>query len=655
MNHQIAQMKAYIATLNQAAEAYYQKDTEIMSNLEYDALYDKLVALEAETGIILSNSPTQNVGYTVLSNLTKVEHDSPILSLDKTKEVFKLESFLGDKTGLLSWKLDGLTIVLTYRNGELVQAITRGNGTIGEDVTHNAKVFSNLPVRISFLGELVLRGEGVISYSDFQRINDALPDEEAYKNPRNLCSGTVRQLNSEIAAKRNVQLIAFTLVSAQGHELSDSKWENMQWLHSLGFTTVDTKVVTKETVADAVEEFRNRIADYDIASDGLVLTFDSISYSQSLGRTAKFPKDSIAFKWADELAETTLRDIEWNTSRTGLMNPIAIFDPVSLEGSTVSRASVHNVSILEELALGIGDTIQVYKANMIIPQIAENLTRSGNATIPEHCFVCGGETEVRSLRDGSKALYCTNPSCQAQRVQTLSHFVSRDAMNIEGLSEETLKKFLEKGFLSQYPDLFELEQYKTEIETMEGFGKRSYTKLMTSIEKAKDVALPNFLYALGINHVGLRNAKLLCQAFAYDLEKIKQATTEDLIEIEGFGEIIAHSIYQYFHDAQHIALLERVLPYLRFPSAPIATQSESPLNGLTFVITGDLIQFANRKALSEYIEAHGGKVTGSVSKKTNYLINNDLLSASSKNKKAQELGIPILDEAAFISQFGKPE
>ena len=616
-------MKELVALLNEAAEAYYQKDTEIMSNQQYDALYDELVRLEAETGMVLANSPTQNVGYTVLSNLQKIRHESPILSLDKTKDPLKLQSFLGDKKGILSWKLDGLTIVLKYSGGELVQAITRGNGEIGEDVTYNARVFANLPLKIAFDGELVLRGEGVISYSEFQRINEELGEGEAYKNPRNLCSGTVRQLNSEIAAKRNVQFFAFTLVSAEGKELSDSKAENMQWLASLGFTVVESKVVTGDTILDAVEYFREHIEGNDIASDGLVLTFDSISYSQSLGRTAKFPKDSIAFKWADEMAETTLREIEWNTSRTGLMNPIAVFDPVELEGSTVSRASVHNVSILE-------------------------------AEIPAHCFVCGGETEVRSLRDG-KALYCTNPSCQAQRVQTLSHFVSRDAMNMEGLSEETLKKFLEKGFINQYPDLFRLEEHKDAILEMDGFGEKSYTNLIASVEKAKDVYLANFVYALGINHVGLRNAKLLCKAFDNDLEKIKAAETEELAAIEGFGEIIAHSIHQYFHDEQHLALLADALPYLRFRVEEVQDTSQSPLNGLTFVVTGDLEQFANRKELAAYIEANGGKVTGSVTKKTNFLINNDVHSTSSKNKKAQELGIPILDENAFVERFGKKE
>ena len=646
-------MKDLVEKLNEAAKAYYQEDRELMSNQEYDALYDELVALEEKTGTILANSPTQKVGYMVLSNLVKVRHESPILSLDKTKETAKLASFLGDKEGILSWKLDGLTIVLKYNNGLLEQAITRGNGEIGEDVTHNAKVFSNLPVSIPFKGELVLRGEGVIPYSEFYRINDALGEDEQYKNPRNLCSGTVRQLNSEIAAKRNVKFFAFTLVSAEGEEISDSKAKNMDWLASLGFDVVEHVMVTAENVAEEVENFRNRIEENDIASDGLVMTFDSISYSQSLGRTAKFPKDSIAFKWADEMAETTLREIEWNTSRTGLMNPVAIFDPVELEGSTVSRASVHNVSILKELKLSIGDKIKVYKANMIIPQIAENLTGEvSTAEIPANCFVCGGETEVRKLRDG-EALYCTNPNCSAQRIQALSHFVSRDAMNMEGLSEETLKKFLEKGFVANYPDIFRLENHKDSITEMEGFGEKSYQNLIASIEKAKDVELPNFIYALGINHVGLRNAKLLCSNFDFDLEKIKQATEEELVQVEGFGEIIAHSIAHYFRQEDHLTLLDDALQYLRIRKTEQDETGDSPMQGLTFVVTGDLNHFANRKELQALIEQRGGKVTGSVTKKTNFLINNDIHSASSKNKKAAELGIPILSEEDFMEKFMK--
>ena len=647
----VNRIKELISVLNEASKAYYQKDAEIMSNQEYDRLYDELVELEKESGIILANSPTQRVGYTVLSNLKKVKHDSPILSLDKTKETDKLKSFLGQKAGILSWKLDGLTIVLTYENGELVQAITRGNGEIGEDVTHNAKVFANLPLYISFKGNLVLRGEGVISYSEFQRINEELPEEEAYKNPRNLCSGTVRQLNSEIAAKRRVKFFAFTLVNEEGETLFDSKAENIQWLKNLGFDVVEHKLVTAETVEQEVEWFRNHVQENDIASDGLVLTFDSVSYSESLGRTAKYPKDSIAFKWADEMAETTLREIEWNTSRTGLMNPIAIFDPVELEGSTVSRASVHNVSILRELKLGIGDKIKVYKANMIIPQIAENLTGSATAEIPKKCFVCGGETQIKKQRDG-EALYCTNPECSAQRIQRLTHFVSRDAMNIEGLSEETLKKFLEKGFIEQYPDIFRLERYENEIKTMEGFGEKSYQNLINSIEKAKDVELPNFIYALGIDQVGLRNAKLLCGKFAYEIEQIKAATEEGLQAIDGFGAVIAHNICPYFKVESHINLLNDALGYLRIKVPVLTETKDSLVKGLTFVVTGDLTMFSNRKALAEAIEAQGGKVTGSVTKKTNYLINNDVYSSSSKNGKAKELGIPIISEDDFIIKFG---
>lgn len=646
----VNRIKELISLLNEASKAYYQKDMEIMPNQEYDRLYDELVELEKESGIVLANSPTQRVGYTVLSNLKKIKHDSPILSLDKTKDTAKLESFLGDKAGILSWKLDGLTIVLTYENGELVQAITRGNGEIGEDVTHNAKVFANLPLQIGFKGSLVLRGEGVISYSEFKRINEELTDEDAYKNPRNLCSGTVRQLNSEIAAKRRVQFYAFTLVKAEGRELSDSKAENLLWLKKLGFDVVEHRLVTVKTVAEEVEWFRSHVKENDIASDGLVLTFDSISYSESLGRTAKFPKDSIAFKWADEMAETILREIEWNTSRTGLMNPIAIFDPVELEGSTVSRASVHNVSILRELKLGIGDIIKVYKANMIIPQIAENLTGSATAEIPESCFVCGGETQLKKQKDG-EALYCTNPECSAQRIQRLTHFVSRDAMNMEGLSEETLKKFLERGYIEQYPDIFRLQKFENEIKNMEGFGEKSYQNLIKSAEKAKDVELPNFIYALGIDQVGLRNAKLLCAKFDYDLEKIKEATEDELQAIDGFGAVIAHSISRYFATDSHRTLLADALAYLRIKMPTVAEAKDSLVKDLTFVVTGDLTKFSNRKALAEAIETKGGKVTGSVTKKTNYLINNDVYSSSSKNAKAKELGIPILSEEDFILKF----
>lgn len=644
-------MKELINILNNASRSYYQKNESLMSDFEYDKLYDELMKLEKDTGIVLANSPTQNVGYTVLSNLTKVKHDEKILSLDKTKEPEKLKSWLENQDGILSWKLDGLTIVLKYNNGELVQAITRGNGEVGEDITHNAKVFKNVPLKISYKDELVVRGEGIISYSDFEKINEELDENESYKNPRNLCSGTVRQLNSEITSKRNVMFYAFTVFKAFGVDFDDKKSNQLLWLKTLGFDVVYNKIVNSDNIIDSVYEFENKIPENDFASDGLVLTYNSISYSSSLGTTAKFPKDSIAFKWKDETAETILREIEWNTSRTGLINPIAVFDSVELEGTTVNRASVHNVSILEDLKLGIGDTIKVYKANMIIPQIAENITKSGNCEIPKNCPVCNGETEIRSIRDG-KALYCTNPNCSAQRIRSLSHFVSRDAMNIEGLSEETIKKFVEKGFISDYTDIYSLYKYADDIKNMEGFGEKSYNNLIESIEKSKNTELPNFIYALGINHVGLSNAKLLCKNINYDINKIFEVSQDELINIDGFGDIIAHSIVSYFADNKNRELLNKILKIVSFNIVEISKENENTnINGKTFVITGDLNNFINRKELQNKIESLGGKVTGSVTKKTNYLINNDILSESSKNKKAKELGIPIITEEDFIKEF----
>ncbi|MCC8097804.1 MAG: NAD-dependent DNA ligase LigA, partial [Eubacterium sp.] len=466
-------IKELIEILNKASYAYYTQSREIMSDREYDALYDELVGLEKETGIVFASSPTQNVGYTVLDGLKKVTHESKMLSLDKTKQIPALAAFLGDKEGLLSWKLDGLTIVLTYEGGELIRAVTRGNGTIGEDITHNAKTFKNIPLKIDFKGTLILRGEAVIKFKDFEAINENLAPEEKYKNPRNLCSGTVRQLNSKICAARNVNCIIFTLVSAGGKEF-ENKTDGIEFLRNMGFEFVEYKKVTASNVKKAVLEFEEKIKDTPFASDGLVLTYNDVKYSESLGATAKFPKHSLAFKWADELAKTTLKDIIWNTSRTGLINPIAVFEPVELEGTTVERASLHNLSIVENLCLGIGDEITVYKANMIIPQIAENLTKRGTAEPPATCPGCGFETEIISLRDG-KALKCPNPNCRAQIVESLSHFCSRDAFNIEGMSDETIKKFVDKGFIEVYPDIFTLAKYEEEITSMEGFGEKSFS------------------------------------------------------------------------------------------------------------------------------------------------------------------------------------
>lgn len=642
-------MKELVYQLNEAGKSYYQEDKEIMSNYEYDALYDQLVALEQETGTVLSNSPTVHVGYDILSELPKERHEESMLSLDKTKEVLALREWLGPKKGLLSWKLDGLTIVLTYKDGKLDKAVTRGNGEIGEVITNNAKTFKNIPGKIPFEDELVLRGEAIIKYSDFARMNDQIEDINAkYKNPRNLCSGSVRQLNNEITAKRNVHFYAFSLVRRQDSLEINSREEQLKWLSQLGFETVDYKVVTADNIEDSVSWFSEQVADNDLPSDGLVLTFDDIAYGKSLGTTAKFPRDSIAFKWTDEVKETILTEIEWSASRTGLINPIAIFEPVELEGTTVSRASIHNISIMESLELGIGDTIQVYKANMIIPQIADNLSKSGGIQIPEECPVCHEPTKLRKEND-VKSLYCVNPDCLAKKIKSFTHFVGRDAMNVDGLSEATIEKFIAKGFIKELADLFHLNTYKEEIVTMEGFGEKSYSNLIDSIEKARTTIPARFLYSLGIQNIGLSNAKLICREFNNDFDKVRHGDKEQLLMIPGIGDVIADTFVMFFREDKNNQWIDDLLKEIIFEEVKVAASTGQELvAGKTFVITGALDQFTNRNELKEALENQGGKVTGSVTAKTDYLINNDNLSASSKNKKAKELGIPVITEMQVI-------
>lgn len=640
-------MQELVELLNKAGKAYYQDAQEIMSNYEYDSLYDELVELEKELGITLSDSPTVNVGYEVLSELPKERHEEPMLSLDKTKDVEGLKEFLGDQKALMSWKLDGLTIVLTFQGGELVKAVTRGNGEVGEVITNNARVFRNIPLKIPYQGELILRGEAVIGYKDFERINEEITDVQAkYKNPRNLCSGSVRQLNNEITAKRNVRFFAFSLVRAPGVDFHNSRASQMEWLQQEGFETVEYHQVTRDTVEEEVIKFSEKIAGNNFPSDGLVLIYDDIEYGQSLGHTAKFPRDSIAFKWADETRRTKLLTIEWSPSRTGLINPVAIFEPVELEGTTVSRASVHNISIMEELELGVGDEIEVYKANMIIPQIARNLTRSGVRGIPKACPVCGGKTEIRQ-EGNTKTLYCTNLDCQAKHVKAFTLFVSRDAMNIEGLSESTLEKFISRGFVREYADIFHLDRYQEEIQAMEGFGEKSYNNLAASIEKARTTTLSRVIYSLGIANIGLANARMICKAFSYDLTRMLAADEEELSGISGIGGVIAGTFVEYFADRTHVERLEHLLKELTIVEEEGAGAAQT-LEGKTFVITGSVEHFANRGEVKTLIESLGGKVTGSVTSKTDYLINNDVTSTSSKNKKARELGIPIISEEEFL-------
>lgn len=646
-------IRELIGTLRAAGRAYYQESREIMSNFEYDKLYDELVSLEKETGIVFANSPTQNVGYEVVSALPKERHEKPMLSLNKTKSVEELADWLGGQTGLLSWKMDGLTIVLTYQNGTLVKAVTRGNGEIGEVITANAKAFVNVPLNISYQGELILRGEAIIRYSDFEKINEQIEDVDAkYKNPRNLCSGSVRQLNSEITAQRQVHFYAFSLVKADGIDFKNSRKEQFEWLKTQGFEVVEYHEVTKETLPETVKMYSEAIAENDTPSDGLVLLYDDIAYGQSLGRTAKFPRDSIAFKWADEIQETKLLYIEWSASRTGLINPVAVFEPVELEGTTVSRASVHNISIMEGLELGAGDRITVYKANMIIPQIADNLTRSGVRDIPATCPVCGGKTEIRKLND-VKSLYCTNPDCQAKKIKSFDLFVSRDALNIDGLSEMTLEKFIAAGFIHEFDDIFHLDRHRDAIVTMEGFGEKSYENLIAAAKTASHTTLPRLIFGLGIAGIGLANAKVICRHFDFNLDAMRKAGAEELCSIDGIGGVLADAWVTYFKNDRNNETLDHLLADLTFENE--VRNEEQILAGKTFVITGSVERFANRKELQEKIEALGGKAAGSVSAKTSYLINNDVTSNSSKNKKARELGIPILSEADFLKMIGEEE
>lgn len=650
-------MRELIDILDKAARSYYHDNKEMMSNYDYDRLYDELVSLEEELGVVFANSPTQKVGYELLSELPKEEHASPMLSLDKTKSVEALASWLGEEEGILSYKLDGLTIVLTYQNGQLNKAVTRGNGVVGEVITNNARTFQNIPLQIQVKGRLVVRGEAVIRYSDFEEINRELKEDEGYKNPRNLCSGSVRQLNNEITAKRKVRFYAFSLVEIEGQELEGMKQrksEDLKYLKELGFETVEYSVVEQKTLSSCIEEFSAKSKNSDIGFDGLVLTYNDKEYSRSLGATSKFPRDSMAFKWQDETAQTTLTDIFWSSSRTGLINPVAVFEPVELEGTLVARASLHNLSNVEKLELGKGDQILVYKANMIIPQVSDNLTRSNTLKEPKHCPICNGATEVRMQND-VKSVYCLNPDCPAKKIKAFAHFVSRNAMNIDGLSEATLDKLIELGLLQSFSDLYQLKDPRAFalITEAEGFGVKSYENLIEAIEISKNAKLANFIYALGIPQLGLSNAKLLCNAYQQNLEQILRAKEEELLEIDGFGEKIAKNITFYFSQEENRKEIARLLSNLHFeePKEVVEEMKSEFIFGKTFVITGNLNVYDNRDALKELIESKGGKVSGSVSAKTDYLINNDVTSSSSKNQKAKSLSIPILSELDFIEKL----
>ncbi len=636
--------------LNEASRAYYADGIEIISNFEYDEMYDELLALEDETGYIRDDSPSINVGYETAAGLPKVVHEYKMLSLNKTKDRDELAAWLGDKEGLLSWKLDGLTVGITYENGRLVQGVTRGNGIEGELITANVLACRNVPRTIPHKGRVIVRGEAVIRYSDFEKINESIDDTDArYKNPRNLCSGSIRQLNPEVTAERMVNFYAFTLTLSEGYE-TKSRREKMEWLKSQGFDIVHYEMVDADNLFDVIDEYEKSIASFDIPSDGLVLTLEDAEYAGTLGETAKYPKDSIAFKWRDQQAETVLREIEWSPSRTGLLNPVAIFDPVELEGTTVSRASVHNINIMEELRLGIGDSIRVFKANMIIPQISENLTKSGNLEIPGSCPVCGGEARIRD-EDGTRTLHCLNPLCMAKQVKKFEHFVSRDALNIEGLSESGLLKLIGVGAVSEYADLFKLARHREDIVKLEGFGGKSFDNLVASAKKASDTTPARLLYGLGVPGIGVANSNMIARACHNKWSDMESLDEEALKDIDGVGDVLARDYAKFFADDANRQTVKELLEVLSLDESYEA--AGTALEGKTFVITGSLEHYANRKDLKAEIEAEGGRVAGSVSANTDYLITNDPNSGSSKNRTARELGVEIITEDEVRSMLGK--
>lgn len=647
----LKRMEEFVEVLNRASKAYYDDASEIITNYEYDAMYDELLELEKETDTIFDNSPTINVGYTVKSELPKVTHEKKLLSLDKTKERDELKTWLGKNEAVISWKLDGLTVSLTYEGGRLVRAVTRGNGTIGELITDNARAFTNVPKVIECKSKVVVRGEAVISYKDFELINETIDNADAkYKNPRNLCSGSVRQLDSRITAERHVGFYAFSLIEAEGVDFGDSRFRQMAWMSEQGFDVVEHYMVDGNNLFDKLDEFESKISMFPLPVDGLVITLEGLEYSRELGTTAKFPRDAIAFKWRDQQAETVLREIEWSPSRTGLLNPVAIFDPVELEGTTVSRASVHNINIMEDLELGIGDTITVYKANMIIPQLSDNLTRSGNIEIPTHCPVCNGTTEIVE-EDNTKTLVCTNLDCLAKNVKKFSHFVSRDAMNIDGFSEAGILKLIGKGILHELPDIYGIKEKKEEIVTLEGFGEKSFDKLVAAIEASRNTTPARLLYSLGVPGIGVVNSNNIARACRNSWNEMMNLGTDELLAIDGIGGVMSDDYTRFFAKKENKVMVQALVDVLNLDES--FEEQGTSLAGKTFVITGSLNHYANRKDLKAEIEAEGGKVAGSVSSQTDYLITNNPASGSSKNKAARELGVSIITEDDIMEMLGR--
>ena len=614
----LEKIKEIITTLNKASTAYYKYDKPVMTDKQYDDLYDELLALEKDTNIILSNSPTQNVSGEVIESLQKIPHTRPMLSANKTKDMKDVCDFISKNRTIESWKLDGLTIVSRYENGVLKQAITRGNGEVGEDVTHTFKTCINLPLQLSEPVNIEVRGECVISWESFNRLNESL--EDPYSHPRNLAAGTVRQLDSNVAKTRCLEYIVFELVQDNLTKKMDVI-ESFEYLKQLGFDVVEYKEVDTSNFESVDKECFE--PEYSrIPVDGTIYKYDSYDYGLSLGVTSHHPLNMLARKWTDDLYETTITDIEWNTTRTGTINPVAIFNEVSLDNCLTTRATLHNVSYIEDLKLGIGDKIRVYRANGVIPKVHDNLTQTNNLTIPKYCPSCGGGTEIHN-ENGSKTLHCINQNCNAKLIDKMVHFVSRNGTNINGLSDETLKKLISLDILHDYSDIYSLKNHRDIIVKVEGFGTKLVDKLLKSIEDSRQIKLENFIYALGIEGIGRTQSKIIAKTFNHDWYEFEKALIDGFMftSLDGFGSVLHFNIHEWYKNRFISESVNKLISVMDFqkPIVTVLTDDIKDLTGLTFVITGSLHEFENRDAVKEEIESKNGKVSGSVSAKTNYL------------------------------------
>lgn len=644
---------ARVRELNRASEAYYNTEQPIMSDAEFDNKLEELRQWEEETGIILANSPTHNVGYSVADELKEVEHNHPMLSLDKTKSVDELIEFIGNKNCFLSVKADGLTTSLHYINGKLIGAETRGDGVRGTECLQNVLTMKNVPKEIPYKEELIIDGETIIGWDTFREINDNLPEDKKYKHPRNLVSGSLQLLDSKEAASRNMRFIAWRVIKGFEHKTPS---EDLFKAKDIGFEIIpilkSPRINKKEELTILLNHIRESADSHNIPYDGAVMAVDDYKIAESMGRTDKFFRHSLAYKYEDELFETVLTDIEWNTSKTGLINPVAIFQSVDLNGAITTRATLHNITYIKDMMLGIGDRIRVYRSNMVIPKVHDSIDKSGNFSIPDKCPICGHPTRIIKEND-SEVLMCENPDCNGKLLGKLVHATSRNALDIENLSETTIEKFINLGWLNSIQDIYHLSDHENEMKTLDGFGKKSVEKLLSSVEKSRKTSLERFIYSLSIPLIGKSASKdisKICKDSFDDLVDLMKSSPEKLLSIDGFGTTMMNSVAKWWYE-NSLWVYELSKEFAFEKSQPVSNEASSTLEGKTFVVTGSVHHYKNREELQKDIISHGGNVASSVSAKTSYLINNDVNSTSSKNQKAKSLNIPIISEKDFLQMI----